>query len=115
MTEEFDHYYRLCINRECSTEECRAFLLIVSKITDLDPTDEDVVMIYHVTDDDYHCYDVSLEKDISEKQGEQIFIALEELFPDDDFECEASMDSVSEQLYLNNALLEQLAKNLTNK
>lgn len=111
--DEFEHYFRLCIARQCTSEETKSLVAIVSTFADIDPTDEDVVMVYHLNDDGYHCYDISLESDVTEEQGEQIIMELEELFENDDFDCEASIDSVDEQLYLNSALLEQLNKRIS--
>ena len=116
VVDEFEHYFRICMPRTLSKEESRAFLLLVSKIADVEPTDDDVVMVYHEDTDDHdsnpHCYDVRLSTDISGDDGDKILIALEELLPEDDFDCESSMDSVSESYYLNQALLEQLKTKL---
>ena len=115
VVDEFEHYFRICMPRTFSQEESRAFLLLVSKFADVEPTDDDVVMVYHEDSEDSpdnpHCYDVRLATDISGDDGDKILIALEELLPEDDFDCESSMDSVSESYYLNQALLEQLKQN----
>lgn len=114
VTEEFEHYFRLCMSRTISSEEARQFLFAVNDHADVKADDDDVVMVYHLDDEtNTHCYDVRLSKDITGDQGDDILYSLEEIFPTDDFECESSMDSVSEQQYLNHAVLEQLNKNLS--
>jgi len=55
---------------------------------------------------------VRLSKDISGDEGDDILYSLEELFPNDDFECESSMNIVEEQQYLNRAVMEQLTTKL---
>ena len=113
ITDEFEHYFRLCVDRELSTDESRKLLFAVSEFVPVIATDEDVAMVYHYDEeDDQHCYDVNLERDISADEGDKLFQKLEYMFLDDDFECESSMDTVSEQLYLNRALLEQLNQKL---
>ena len=111
MTEEFEHYFRICLNRELTSEEAKAYIFAVSEIVPVIATDEEVAMIYHI-ENGAHCYDVNLENDVSGAEGDQIFTILENLFEDDEFELESSMDTVSEQLYLNRALLEQLNQKL---
>jgi hypothetical protein len=116
VVDEFEHYFRICMPRTLEKSESRAFLLLVSKFTEVEPTDDDVVMVYHEDSEDNpdnpHCYDVRLADDISGDEGDQILLALEELFSEDDFDCESSMDTVSESYYLNQALLEQLKQKL---
>jgi hypothetical protein len=116
IVDEFPHYFRICLPRTLEKEESRAFLLLVSKFVQVEPADDDVIMVYHEDREDHdgnpYCYDVRLEVDISGEVGDKILIALEELFPDDDFDCESSMDSISESYYLNQALLEQLNQKL---
>jgi hypothetical protein len=109
QTEEFDHYFRICLDRTLSSEEAREFLFAVNDIAAAEADPDDVVMYYH-TEDNRHCYDIRLATDITGEQGDQILEVVEELFPNDDFECESSMDSVSETHYLNRAILEQLSK-----
>lgn len=108
-TQEFEHYFRLCMPRKITSEEARELLHAVNDNADVEPDAEDVVMVYH-EDDNLHCYDVRLATDITGEQGDDILFDLEELFPNDDFECESSMDSVDEQQYLNRAVMEQLSK-----
>ncbi len=111
ITEEFQHYFRLCIARKISSEEARQFLFAVNDHADVEADDEDVVMVYHLDEETgSHCYDVRLSKDVEAEQGDEILHGLEEIFPTDDFECESSMDSVSEQQVLNRAVMEQLTK-----
>lgn len=110
MTEEFDHYFRVCLDRELTEEETKDFVYSVSDVVPVITTDDDVAMVYHVNEDGQHCYDINLEHDVSGDEGDQIYRTLEQLFEDDDFECESSMDTVSEQQVLNRALLEQLTK-----
>lgn len=113
VTEEFEHYFRLCISRTISSDEARQFLFAVSDSADVEADDNDVVMVYHLDDETgAHCYDVRLAKDVTGDQGDEILYDLEELFPDDDFECESSMDAVSEQQVLNRAVMEQLTKSI---
>lgn len=116
IIDEFDNYVRLCMDRLLSKEEAKAFLLVVNELADVDPDDEDVVMVYHYDDKEGdgnpHCYDVRLAESIEAEQGDDILASLEEMFPDDDFDMESSMETMEEQTYLNNALLEQLHKKL---
>lgn len=116
VVDEFEHYFRICMPRTLEKAESRAFLLLVNEFVEVEPTDEDVVMVYHEDSKDNpenpHCYDVRLAEDISGDAGDKILAGLEELFPDDDFDCESSMDAVSESYYLNQALLEQLKTKL---
>ncbi len=112
-TQEFDHYFRLCIGRKISSEEARQFLFAVNDHADVESDSEDVVMVYHLDEETgAHCYDVRLSKDVEAEQGDEILHGLEEIFPTDDFECESSMDSVSEQQVLNRAVMEQLTRSL---
>ena len=113
VTEEFEHYFRLCISRTISSDEARQFLFAVSDSADVEADDNDVVMVYHLDDETgAHCYDVRLAADVTGDQGDDILYDLEELFPEDDFECESSMDAISEQQVLNRALIEQLTKSI---
>jgi hypothetical protein len=117
IIDEFDHYFRLCLNRTLTSAEARALLHVVDEIGDVEPEDDDTVMVYHLDDNDGdgypHCYDVRLGSSLDAEQGDQLLTRLEEMFPDDDFDCESSMDSVSEQSLLNNITLEQLSNKLT--
>jgi len=115
ITDEFEHYFRLCLTRKLDSEEARKYLFAVDDHADVMADDEDVVMVYHLDDDDnnMHCYDVRLAKDVSAEQGDEILRVLQDLFPNDDFECESSMDTVNEQQYLNKAVMEQLQQKLT--
>jgi hypothetical protein len=113
ITEEFQHYFRLCIGRKISSEEARQFLFAVNDHAEVEADSEDVVMVYHLDEEtNAHCYDVRLSKDVEAEQGDEILHGLEEIFPTDDFECESSMDSVSEQQILNRAVMEQLTRSL---
>lgn len=116
IIDEFDHYFRLCLNRTLSSEEARVLLLVVNELADVEPADDDTVMVYHLDDNEGdgnpHCYDVRLAESIDAEQGDHILASLEEMFPDDDFDCESSMDTVEEQSYLHNAVMEQLTKKL---
>ena len=113
VTEEFEHYFRICIGRKINSEEARLFLFAVNDHADVEADADDVVMVYHFDDDTQaHCYDVRLSKDITAEQGDEILHSLEEIFPTDDFELESSMDSVSEQQYLNRAVMEQLSRQI---
>lgn len=117
IIDEFDHYFRLCLNRTLTSEEARGLLLMVNELADVEPDDEDTVMVYHLDDNDGdgypHCYDVRLAESIDAEQGDLILASLEEMFPDDDFDCESSMDTVEEQSYLHDAVMEQLNQRLT--
>lgn len=111
VTEEFEHYFRICLDRKITSEEARQFLFAVNDHADVEADSEDVVMVYHLDDETgAHCYDVRLSKDVAAEQGDEILHALENIFPSDDFDCESSMDTVSEQQVLNRAVMEQLTK-----
>jgi hypothetical protein len=98
MNEEFEHYFRICLERTLSSEEAKSFLLLVNKLADAEPDEDDVVMYYHVdAETGRHCYDVRLADDITGDVGDDILHALEELFPDDDFDAESSMDAIAEE------------------
>ena len=116
IIDEFDHYFRLCLDRILTSEEARALLLVVNELADVEPDDNDTVMVYHLDDNEgdgnQHCYDVRLAQSIDAEQGDQILASLEEMFPDDDFDCESSMESVEEQSYLHTAVMEQLTKKI---
>ena len=105
IIDEFDHYFRLCLDRTLSSEEAKSYLMVVNELADVEPDDDDTVMVYHLDDKEEdgnpHCYDVRLTQ------------SLEEMFPDDDFDCESSMDIVEENQYLNHAVMEQLNKRLS--
>jgi len=113
VTDEFDHYFRLCMGRKIDSKEARLYLFAVRDHADVEADTDDVVMVYHVDDDTMaHCYDVRLAQDVTADQGDEILHGLQEIFPLDDFECESSMDTVEEQQYLNSAVMEQLTKSL---
>ena len=116
IIDEFDHYFRLCLDRKLSSEEARAYLMVVNELADVEADNDDTVMVYHLDDNEGdgnpHCYDVRLASSIDAEQGDQILASLEEMFPDDDFDCESSMETIEEQSYLHNAVLEQLTKKL---
>ena len=112
IIDEFNHYFRLCMPRIISSEEARQYLFAVNDIVSAEADDNDVVMVYHEDDDGAHCYDVRLSTDITGDEGDEILHSLEELFPNDDFECESSMENIEEQQYLNRAVMEQLTKKL---
>ena len=117
IIDEFDHYFRLCLDRTLSSEEAKSYLMVVNELADVEPDDNDTVMVYHLDDKEEdgnpHCYDVRLAQSIDAEQGDQILASLEEMFPDDDFDCESSMDIVEENQYLNHAVMEQLNKRLS--
>ena len=117
IIDEFDHYFRLCLNRTLSSEEAKAYLLVVNELADVEPEDDDTVMVYHLDDKEEdgnpHCYDVRLSTSIDAEQGDQILASLEEMFPDDDFDCESSMEINEAQSYLHSAVMEQLNKRLS--
>ena len=114
IIDEFDNYFRICLNRTLSSAEAKQLLLVVDDIAEVEPEDDDTVMVYHMDDNDGngypHCYDIRLASSIGAEQGDQLLASLEEIFPDDDFDCESSMDTVSEQTLLNDLTLEQLTK-----
>jgi hypothetical protein len=116
IIDEFDNYFRICLDRTLSSEEAKKLLLAVNNIAEVEPEDDDTVMVYHMDDNDGngypHCYDVRLSESIDAEQGDQLLASLEELFPDDDFDCESSMEIVEEQSYLHTAVLEHLSKKL---
>jgi hypothetical protein len=117
IIDEFDNYVRICLNRTLSSAEAKSFLLVVNELAEVEPQDDDTVMVYHMDDKEAdgnpHCYDVRLAESIDAEQGDKILASLEEMFPDDDFDMESSMETMEEQTYLNNALLEQLGKKIT--
>lgn len=117
IIDEFDHYVRLCLNRALSSKEAKAFLLVVNELADVEPQDDDTVMVYHLdseqVDGNQHCYDIRLASSIDSAQGDNILSSLEEMFPQDDFDIESSMETVEEQSYLHTAVLEQLTKKIT--
>lgn len=94
---EFDHYFRICLDRPLSSDEAKEFLSIVRQEADVEEDDEGVVMIYHINDDEQHCYDVRLEDDITAAVGDDLVELIEDLFPEDDFDIESSMGIVGEQ------------------
>jgi hypothetical protein len=116
IIDEFDHYFRLCLNRTLSSEEAKAYLLVVNELADVEPDNDDTVMVYHLDDNEGdgnpHCYDVRLASSINAEQGDQILASLEEMFVNDDFDCESSMELEEEQHYLHDAVMEQLTKKL---
>lgn len=112
ITDEFTHYFRLCMPRTISSKEARQYLLAVNDIVAAEADDNDVVMVYHEDDNGAHCYDVRLSTDVTGEEGDEILQSLEKLFPNDDFELESSMENIEEQQYLNRAVMEQLSKKL---
>lgn len=116
VQEEFEHYFRLCMPRELSSQEVREFITMISDLADVEPDDEDVIIVYHLNDENQHCYDVRLEDDITGDVGDEIALACEEMFPDDDFELESSMGILDEEfefvdLKLNGEDRKQIAEN----
>ena len=107
IVDEFKHYFRIRMPRTISSEEARNFLFAVNDIVSAQADDNDVVMVYHEDEGD-HCYDVRLSEDVTGDQGDDILYSLEEVFPNDDFDCESSMNNIEEQQYLNRAVMEQL-------
>jgi hypothetical protein len=116
IIDEFDHYFRLCLDRTLTSEEAKAYLLVVDELAEVEPDDNDTVMVYHLDDNgsdgNPHCYDVRLAQSIDAEQGDQILASLEEMFPNDDFDCESSMELEEEQHYLHGAVMEQLFRKL---
>ena len=108
ITDEFNHYFRLCMPRPISSKEAKQYLFAVNDIVSAEADDNDVVMVYHEDDNGAHCYDVRLSANVTGDEGDEILQSLEELFPNDDFELESSMDTIEEQQYLNRAVMEQL-------
>jgi len=111
IIDEFEHYFRIRMPRTISSEEARNFLFAVNDVISAQADNNDVVMVYH-EDEGAHCYDVRLSADVNGDQGDDILYSLEELFPNDDFDCESSMDNIEEQQYLNRAVMEQLSTKL---
>jgi hypothetical protein len=118
--EEFEHYFRICLDRVLSSEEVRNFVTMVEEHADVEPDDEDGVVVYHLDDkegDGYpHCYDIRLEDDITADVGDDLAQACEQMFPDDDFDIESSMGIIDEafefvDLKLNNADRTQISEN----
>jgi hypothetical protein len=98
--------------RPISSKEAKQYLFAVNDIVPAEADDNDVVMVYHEDDNGAHCYDVRLTANVTGDEGDEILQSLEELFPNDDFELESSMDSIEEQQYLNRAVMEQLSTKL---
>jgi hypothetical protein len=114
--EEFEHYFRICLQRDLSSQEARAFLKLVEEYTDTEEDDEGVIMVYHTNDDAQHCYDIRLEDDITADVGDELLEACEEMFPNDDFDLESSMGIIGEtfefgEFKLNEADRKQIAQN----
>lgn len=97
IIEEFEHYFRISLVRELTSEEVRNFVTMVEEHADVEPDDEDVAVVYHIDDQNNHCYDIRLEDDITADVGDELALACEEMFPDDDFELESSMGVIDEQ------------------
>lgn len=106
-TEEFEHYFRLCMGRIISSDEARQYLFAVNHHAEVEADDEDVVMVYHEIDG-AHCYDVRLATDVTAEQGDEIIHGIQKIFPTDDFECESSMENIEEQQYIMKAGIQQL-------
>jgi hypothetical protein len=98
--------------RPISSKEAKQYLFAVNDIVSAEADDNDVVMVYHEDDNGAHCYDVRLSANVTGDEGDEILQSLEELFPNDDFELESSMDTIEEQQYLNRAVMEQLSTKL---
>jgi hypothetical protein len=98
--------------RPISSKEAKQYLFAVNDIVSAEADDNDVVMVYHEDDNGAHCYDVRLSANVTGEEGDEILQSLEELFPNDDFELESSMDTIEEQQYLNRAVMEQLSTKL---
>lgn len=95
--EEFEHYFRICLNRELTSKEVRDFIVMVEDLADVETDDQDdVVVVYHMNDEGQHCYDVQLEDDITADVGDDLAVACEEMFPEDDFDIESSMGVIDE-------------------
>lgn len=115
--EEFEHYFRICMPRELTSEEVRAFVVMVEELADVEINEnDDVVAVYHVDDNGQHCYDVPLEDDVTADVGDELAEACESLFPDDDFDLESSMGVIGEEfefvdLKLNRDDRKQIAEN----
>ena len=89
--DEFDHYVRLILAEPLDSAMARRFLLTTIASLDednaVDPHEGDVVMVYHVHGHN-HCYDIPVERDITELEGDRISRALEaEVDLDWDLEC----------------------------
>jgi hypothetical protein len=62
------------LNRTLSSAEAKALLLAVDDIAEVEPEDDDTVMVYHLDDNDGngypHCYDIRLAVSIDAEQGD---------------------------------------------
>lgn len=90
IQDEFDHYVRLIVSHPLESVIARRFLLTTIASLDedngIDADDSDVVMVYHI-EGAKHCYDIPLERDITELEGDRLARALEaELETDWDLE-----------------------------
>ena len=94
IQDEFEHYVRLIVRHPLESVIARRFLLTTIASLDedngVDPDNEDTVMIYHV-EGPKHYYDIPLERDITELEGDRLARALEAEL-EMDWDLESTMD-----------------------
>ena len=89
--QEFDHFIRIVTDDELASGILREYFKLVYKSPVgklIDQQDDGTVMIYHTRDND-HCYDISLNANISKLDGDILSRKLLTIFPFD-FSIEAS-------------------------
>ena len=95
IQDEFEHYVRLIVREPLESVIARRFLLTTIASLDEDnginADEDDTVMIYHVEGNHKHCYDIPLERDISELEGDRLARALEAEL-EMDWDLESTMD-----------------------
>jgi hypothetical protein len=45
IIDEFDHYFRLCLDRTLSSAEAKAYLMVVNELADVEADNDDTVMV----------------------------------------------------------------------
>lgn len=94
IQDEFDHYVRLIVRHPIESVIARRFLLTTIASLDedngVDADEDDTVMVYHI-EGASHCYDIPLERDITELEGDRLARALEAEL-EMDWDLESTMD-----------------------
>ena len=73
ITEEFEHYFRLCLGRKIDSKEARLYLFAVNDHAQVEADNNDTVMVYHLDEETgAHCYDVRLARDVTAEEGDEI-------------------------------------------
>jgi len=99
IQDEFEHYVRLIVRHPIESVIARRFLLTTIASLDEDNginvDEHDTVMVYHVVGSS-HCYDIPLERDINELEGDRLARALEAEL-EMDWDLESTMDVPTDQ------------------